>query len=166
LGYTHFYRWEVLDQADPSKRFRNSIGWSTTTRTRPILLDKFFEALTSLDPLSGLPDLRINSPFTIDELADFQTDGALWEASAARGAHDDAILSCAIGYYIAWRLAGGEREPLAEKRRRRSEVESRQQARDLRVATFRNSDYTADEMGAGLDDAESDPSAPPYHFYR
>lgn len=167
LGYAHFYRWEVLDSADPSKRFRQSIGWSTTTRTRPILLDKFYEGITTLDPLSGHPDFRLNSPFTQSELADFQTDGALWEAEAARGAHDDAILSAAIGYYVAWRLAGGEREPLAEKRRRRAEIEVRQQEKDARVAEWRNSAYTVDEMGDGLDEADEDPhDSRPYGFHR
>ncbi len=167
LGYSHFYRWEVLDAADPNKRFRQSIGWSTTQRTRPILLDKFFEAITALDPLTGLPDFRVNSPFTQNELADFQTDGALWEAEAARGAHDDGIMSAAIGYYVAWRLAGGEREPLGERRRRKAEVEVRQREQEGRVAEYRNSAFTIDEMGGGLDDADEDPhDTNPYRFYR
>ena len=166
LGYTHFYRWEVADSFNPAKRFTARVGWATTTRTRPILLDKFYEAITTLDPLTGYPDLRINSPFTQNQLADFQTDGALWEAEAARGAHDDCILSAAIGYYVAWRLAGGEREPLNERRRRRAETEERQRERDARVAEYRNSAYTVGEMGDSLDDADEDPSLPPYQFYR
>ncbi len=34
LGYRHFYIWEVLDQADPAKRFTPRMGWMTTARTR------------------------------------------------------------------------------------------------------------------------------------
>ena len=89
LGYTHFYRWEYYDEHDPSRRFSTRIGWLTTPRTRPMLLDKLKSALTTLDPVTGQPDLLTHSPFLHDECKDFQTEGALWEAEAARGAFDD-----------------------------------------------------------------------------
>ena len=153
LGYSHFYRWEILDASNPSKRFRPTIGWTTTNRTRPIILDKLYEAITTLDPLSGLPDYRINSPHTQNELADFQTEGALWEAEASRGAHDDALLSSAIGYYVAWRQAGGEHEPLADRRRRRAEEKVRADASaGAKGRDWRNSSYTFDEIGQEQDD--------------
>lgn len=159
LGYGHFYRWEILDAADASKRYRPTIGWTTTPRTRPIILDKLFEAVTTLDPLSGLPDYRINSPHTMNELADFQTEGALWEAEAARGAHDDAVLSSAIGYYVAWRKAGGEIEPLNERRRRKAEEKLRAaEAPGQAGRDWRNTAYTFDEIG--MDEADEDPSSP------
>lgn len=148
LGYGHFYRWEILDAADASKRYRPTIGWTTTPRTRPIILDKLYEAVTTLDPISGYPDFRINSPHTINELADFQTEGALWEAEAARGAKDDAILSAAIGYYVAWRRAGGEIEPLADRRRRKAEEQLRATQQAGQVGRdWRNTAYTFDEIG-------------------
>jgi hypothetical protein len=148
LGYSHFYRWEILDAFDRSKRFRPTIGWTTTPRTRPIILDKLYEAITTLDPLSGLPDYRINSPHTLNELADFQTEGALWEAEASRGAHDDAVLSSAIGYYVAWRQAGGEHEPLADRRRRRAEEKVRAETQAGTAGRdYRNTAYTFDEIG-------------------
>lgn len=149
LGYTQFYRWEVLDAIDPSTRFTSKIGWYTTPRTRPIMLDHFHEAVTTFDPSTGLPDLRLNSPWTIGELADFQTEGALWEAEAARGAFDDCIMSCAIGHIVCWRLAGGEREPLDERRRRVHQMrERRQQLGDDRAAQkdYRNMAYTEPEI--------------------
>lgn len=159
LGYGHFYRWEILDAADPSKRFRPTIGWTTTPRTRPIILDKLYEAVTTLDPLSGLPDYRINSPHTINELADFQTEGALWEAEAARGAHDDAVLSSAIGYYVAWRKAGGEIEPLNERRRRKAEEKLRAAENVLTAGRdYRNTAYTFDEIGQ--EEADEDLHSP------
>ena len=124
LGYTNFYVWEVVDAAQADARFTKRIGWTTTTRTRPILLEKFHDAVTTIDPLSDpahpIADLRLNSPITRAELRHFVTEGLLGEAEHAKGQHDDAIFSTAIGYYVAYRLSGGESEPLAERRRRRA----------------------------------------------
>lgn len=147
LGYRHFYLWEVLDQADPQKRWTTRIGWVTNTRTRPILLDQFYTGITTIDPISGYSDCRINSQFTLDEMRDFKTDGALWEAEAAKGAHDDCIIAGGIAHYVCWRLQGGETEPLADRRRRRKEEElRRQRAGDLAPVDYRNSDRTAQDQ--------------------
>lgn len=150
LGYRHFYVWEVFDQADPRKRFTTKLGWGTTARTRPILLDQFFTGVTTLDPLTGLSDCRINSPFTMDEMRDFQTDGALWEAEAARGAHDDCIIAAGIAHVVCWRLLGGETEPLADRRRRRQEQELRRVRLHPGEAKpdYRNTDATAGEQNS------------------
>lgn len=156
LGYTHFYRWEVLDAIDPSARFTSKIGWYTTPRTRPIMLDHFHEAVTTFDPMTGLPDLRINSPWTLNELGDFQTEGALWEAEAARGAHDDCIMSLAIGHIVCWRLAGGEREPLDERRRRLHQMRQRQtriEGDQAAQKDYRNMAYTEPEINQFADRA-------------
>jgi hypothetical protein len=149
MGYRNFYIWEVLDQADPAKRFTTRMGWVTTPKTRPILLDQFYTAVTSIDPITGFSDLRLNSSLTLDEMRDFQTEGALWEAEAARGAHDDCIIAAGIGHYVAWRLMGGEAEPLSDRRRRRREEQLRATRQGV-VGTrdFRNSDATADDQKA------------------
>lgn len=149
LGYRHFYIWEVLDQADPQKRWTTRMGWLTTPRTRPILLDQLYTGITTIDPITGYSDCRINSPFTLEEMRDFRTDGALWEAEAARGAHDDCLIAAGINHYVCWRLQGGETEPLADRRRRRQE-EARRRARqgDQGPADFRNSDSTAQDQKA------------------
>lgn len=166
LGYRHFYTWEVLDQADPQKRWTTRIGWVTTPRTRPILLDQFYTGVSTLDPLSGYSDCRVNSPFTLDEMRDFRTDGALWEAEAAKGAHDDCIVALGIAHYVAWRLLGGETEPLADRRRRRAEERRRQQRLGVQGSPdYRNTDstsldqkqqegLTAEERLQGTDDDE------------
>ena len=148
LGYSHFYRWEVFDSGDPAKRFTRKIGWQTTKATRPIILDHLYHALTRLDPISGKPDLLINSPHTWGELADFQTDGALWEAAATKGAHDDCLMSLAIGHYVSWRLQGGEREPVAEIRRRRHEIDRQLElhAGESVRPDWRNLPFSSDEM--------------------
>jgi hypothetical protein len=147
LGYRHFYIWEVLDQADPVKRWTTRMGWMTTPRTRPILLDQLYTGITTIDPITGYSDCRVNSGFTLDEMRDFQTDGALWEAEAAKGAYDDCLIALGIAHYVAWRLLGGETEPLADRRRRRHEEEKRRlQLVDQVPLDYRNSDVTVDQQ--------------------
>ena len=162
LGYRHFYIWEVLDQADPQKRFTTKMGWVTTRKTRPILLDQFYTSVTLIDPITGFSDCRLNSPFTLDEMRDFQTDGALWEAEAGRGAHDDCIIAAGIAHYVAWRLMGGESEPLSDRRRRRQEEALRRlRAGDVGLTDFRNTDATAqdqkEQQGQPPDHLEQEP---------
>jgi hypothetical protein len=91
LAYGHFMVWEYLDAATAKSRFSTRIGWVTTARTRPLLLDKLYTSLTNRDPVTNLPDLIVHSPFLIDELRDFQTETVLAEATAAKGAHDDCV---------------------------------------------------------------------------
>lgn len=151
LGYTHFYVWEVVDAADASARFTKRIGWSTTTRTRPILLEKFHDAVTTRDPISGLADFRLNSPITRSELRFFVTEGLLGEAEHAKGQHDDCIFAAAIGYYVAYRQSGGEAEPLAERRRRRSLLHA-QTVETGERRDWRNSASSFEAAQAGEDD--------------
>lgn len=147
LGYTHFYLWEVVDEADPGKRFTSRIGWQTTPKTRPMLLSAFRDAITNVDPLTGYSDLRVNSVFTIDELRDFQTQEGLGQAEAGPGAHDDSLMALAVAHITAWRLMGGELEPLADRRKRRQEEELRRRSQGQIVkADYRNSDATADDQ--------------------
>lgn len=149
LGYRHFYVMEHVGAAAHSNRFSAREGWYTTQRTRPIVLDHIYEALTTYDPVTGEPDLLINSPHTLGELHDFQTDGALADAAAAAGAHDDCLMSIAIGHYVSWRLAGGEREPLADRRRRLRMIEQRRaalSAYDQSGATYQTMPYTQEEI--------------------
>lgn len=156
LGYSHFYRWEYLDAADPQHRYSTKVGWMTTPRTRPLLLDKLYESLTAVDPTTGLPDLLIHSSILLAELHDFQTESTLSEAEAARGAHDDCIMSCAIAHYVAWRLQGGEQEPLdARRRRRHEETAARQASATAALQTtrdWRNTSATATEHRAMVDE--------------
>jgi hypothetical protein len=146
LGYGHFYVWEVADAASPEKRRTTRIGWYTTPRTRPLLLSSFHDAITSFDPITGQPDLILNSPITRGELRHFITPDVLGNAEHAAGQHDDAIFASAIGYYVAWRLAGGESEPIAERRRRRSaQQHADAAAADRPRGDWRNSAVTSEE---------------------
>lgn len=164
LGYRHFYQWENAAASNSANRFSPRDGWYTTQRTRPMLLDHLYEALTTYDPITGDPDLVLNSSRTIAELQDFQTDGALVDAAAAAGAHDDCLMSVAIAHYIGHRKAGGEREPLAERRRRLRQIELRQEALARLTGagnSFQNMPYTSDEMEAAQGGREDrlDPEA-------
>ena len=152
LGYSHFYVWEYADSASPDRRYSTKIGWVTTSRTRPLLLASFYAAVTNLDSLSQLPELILNSPSTRGELRHFVTVGTIGEAEAARGQHDDCVLAAAIGYYVAWRLAGGETEPLAERRaRRQAQIALRAGDQAAQGVYWRNTAVTAEEMDHGLE---------------
>jgi hypothetical protein len=153
LGYTAFYVWEYADSASPDRRYSSKIGWVTTTRTRPILLAAFRDAVTTFDPVTGAPDFILNSPITRGELRHFITpDGSLASAEAARGQHDDCVMTAAIGYYVAWRLAGGESEPIAEKRRRRAAQQALTPSAQRVPKDFRNTAMTTDEVAAHVED--------------
>ena len=150
LGYGNFYRWEYYDAADPSKRYSTKIGWVTNERTRPVMLAKFHGAVTRVDPLTHLPDLRLNSPITLDQLRDFRTEEDLGKAAATAHKHDDAIMACAIGYYVAWRLTGGEILPLDDRRRVKHLAKLAEEAHPDRTVDFRNSDASAQEQDQAL----------------
>lgn len=159
LGYSNFYIWEYYDAADPSARISTKIGWYTTPRTRPMLLDKLYDGLTTVDPVSGNRDLVTHSSLLHEELKDFQTVGALWEAEHARGATDDCIFGVAIAHYCAWKLQGGETEPLEERRRRRSEQKAQlaKVAGQTQKPDYRNTVATADDQNRGLPNSEDAP---------
>ncbi len=153
LGYTAFYIWEYADSASPDRRYSSKIGWVTTTRTRPILLTAFRDAITTFDPITNQPDFILNSPITRGELRHFITpDGTLVNAEAARGQHDDCVMAAAIGYYVAWRLAGGEHEPIAEKRRRRTALLAQAPDANRPRLDYRNSAMTTDEVAAHVEE--------------
>ncbi len=152
LGYTAFYIWEYADSASPERRYSTKIGWVTSTRTRPILLTAFRDAITTVDPITGQPDYILNSPVTRAELRHFITPDVLANAQAARGQHDDCVMSGAIGYYVAWRLAGGEHEPIAEKRRRKAAMIAQAAALPLVRRDYRNTALTTDEVEAHVEE--------------
>lgn len=158
LGYNNFYRRETLDAATVKHRYLPREGWLTTPRTRPLLLSTLYGALTTIDPTTGETDLRLNSVHTIGELQDFQTDTILAEAAAVAGAHDDCLMSVAIGYYLASTYAAGEREPISERRRRLHHIEQRRKRlNETETTDYRNSAYTLEEVDQYLGRDPLDP---------
>jgi len=152
LGYTSFYIWEYADAASPERRYSTRIGWMTSRRTRPLLLASFHGAITAFDPATATPDFILNSPTTRGELRHLITASTIGEAEAARGQHDDAIMAAAIGYYVAWRLAGGEIEPIAERRRRKQALAEQAKVAARPRRDWRNSAATAEEADAAEPD--------------
>lgn len=155
LGYNNFYVWEVIDARNPSSRFSQRIGWMTTPRTRPLILTDFHEAVLTLDETTGERDLQINSTFTIEDMSNLviPEGGRIGDAEAGSGGYDDCVLSAAINHYVLWRQAGGEREPLAEARRRwrtQEWMRRHQLEEEESEADFRNMPYTADESGGRI----------------
>ena len=158
MAYQHLFRWEYLDALDPKSRYSTKAGWVTTTRTRPMLLDKLYHSLTTIDPVTHLTDLVVHSTLLIDELRDFATETTLAEAAASRGAHDDVVMATAIAHYVSWRLQGGEQEPLSERRSRlHQEKAARAAAGPLagqQKRDWRNTGCTAEEWHAAVDPDE------------
>jgi hypothetical protein len=145
LGYSSFYVWEYADSATPERRYSTKIGWVTTNRTRPLLLASFYGAILAEDAITAQPDFILNSPITRGELRHFITESTIGEAEAARGQHDDCVMAAAIGYYVAWRMAGGEIEPIAERRRRRAALRARAATERQPVGDYRNTGLTIEE---------------------
>jgi hypothetical protein len=149
LGYSNFYVWQWEDVAPGTSRFSRRIGWVTSRRTRPIILTHLHRAVTTFDEATGQPDLVVNSPMTIDEMRDFQTEGQLWEAEAAPGSTDDCIMSLAIAYYVSRTLMLEGGETIEEQRRRasfiRTEHERMKREKGYRV-DYINTDSTVDDM--------------------
>jgi hypothetical protein len=154
-GYSNLFVWRHEDARDPKSRYTRAFGWFTTRRTRPVILARYYRAVTTLDVRTGLPDYRINSPHTMAEMQDFVSDsGALWEAEASRGAHDDCIMAGAIAVHVAQTLHFDTREPLAEQRRRLSEEKARRDRQESRTGArpdYQNSDVTFSEVTEGED---------------
>lgn len=158
IGYTNLYIWQYLDSVE-GHQFTSRYGWYTNQRTRPLMLQAYMHAVKTVDPHTGLPDYRVNSPFTLAEMADFQSDGPLWMAQATDGAHDDAIMAGAIGVIVAKTLTYEQRETVHEARRRMSEEKMRVEhntALAQQKVSFQTTDATYDEM-QGRDTFDEDP---------
>jgi hypothetical protein len=126
LGYTNFWIWRILDARKLEKRFTQRIGFWTSRRTRPIILDRLITAVTTQDPVSGYSDLRINSPHAFAEMRRFVAAPGvgLMHAAAAPGSNDDVVMGLAIGNHCAHTILNEDGEPLAETRRRLNEEAS------------------------------------------
>jgi len=149
-GYSNLFVWRHEDARDPKSRYTRAFGWFTTRRTRPVILARYYRALTTLDERTGLPDYKLNSPLTQAELQDFISEGALWEAEAEKGANDDCIMTGAIAVHVAQTLHFDSREPLSEQRRRMSEEVARRKSIESKTGVrpdYQNTDVTYSEMG-------------------
>jgi hypothetical protein len=168
-GYQNLYVWQYEDAATQSGRYTQKFGWWTSVRTRPIIVQRYIRAVRHVDESiktdrwpAGMPDYVINSPFTIAELADFQTPAAEWAAEAASGAFDDCIMAGAIGIHVAQTLYFEAGEPLTEQRARMAEERLRQkeQAPAGVKVDYQTTDATTDEMTGPQGDGFYDDELP------
>lgn len=165
IGYTNLYIWRYLDAVE-GKDLTTRYGWYTNQRTRPLILQYYHHAIKTVDPFTGLPDYRINSPHTLAEMSAFQSAGALWMAEAVDGAHDDCIMAGAIGVFVAQTLQYDQRETSSESRRRLSAEAARAEhnaALTKQQVSFQTTDASYDEMvGRDEDDIEGGYKVPHY----
>jgi hypothetical protein len=153
-GYQHFFVWQYEDKRNPANRYSTNIGWYTSAKTRGIILTRYRRAITAYDPITNQPDYRINSPFTMEELKDFQTESGLVHAAASAGATDDCIMAGAISVHVAQTLYLETGEPLSEARHRLTAERVRAERLAAHLRTHRdyiNTDATVAEM-EGRDD--------------
>lgn len=122
-GYTNLFIWQYEDAATVEGMYTKRFGWYTTIRTRPIIISRVIRAVKSVDPVTQLPDIRVNSPFTLRDLDDFQQPpgGSISEACAASGASDDAVMALAVALHVAQTLQFEQGEPVADRRHRLNE---------------------------------------------
>lgn len=164
IGYTNLYIWQYLDAVD-GHQFTTKYGWYTNQRTRPLILQAYMHALKAVDPTTGYPDYRINSPHTQHELADFQSPGPLWMAEHTDGGHDDCIFAGAIGVFVARTMQQTRGETIHDARKRiHQEAKRAERVADLREQqiSFQSTDATAEGMMGNELDSYGDPIDNPY----
>lgn len=114
-GYTNHHVWVRYDskRIDPSRS--RKLGWYTTTWSRAMILDWF---------IKGVKDnwLDINSPWIIDEMADFERDEKINKLQATTGSHDDRIMSLAMVHFSLGIMdTRGQKSSLVQDRQTRLE---------------------------------------------
>lgn len=87
MGYPLLYQRRVYDQAN--MQWINKLGWSTTGKTRQIMLDHLRSAF-----LTGA--IIVNDPRTLSEMLAFVKSETTGKIQAIKGAHDDCVMALAI----------------------------------------------------------------------
>lgn len=104
LGYARFYVKRNLAKRGGAATQSTVIGWKTTSTSKPAVVSKFQQAI-------GQYELAINSPYVVDEMADFTPKGAIYPA------HDDRLVPCAIGTYVMHEYDFGRSETAGHRYR-------------------------------------------------
>lgn len=93
LGYTNVY--SFVDEAVVAGTFSKEYGWKTTTKTRPMMLEKLAE-------LTRTNQLELHCERTIAEMHTFIfADEIGKKAEAQPGCHDDCVMSLAIAVAVS-----------------------------------------------------------------
>lgn len=139
----------ILKQYDKRENvFTNKLGWWTNRTTRPKLIARGLHAFT-------YGDLIVNSPYCLEEMADFERDHFIAKAKAAYGRHDDRLMALLIGYWGGhdeeW-LSGDdvaeERRLLAAAQTVQTEIIEKQVVPGPRRPDYQNQPVSASDMWA------------------
>jgi hypothetical protein len=88
--YPNFYTEEVFDKV--SEQFTTKLGFTTSVKSKPLIINKLRDALAA-------NDIKVNDPDTLDEARTFViTDTGKYEADSS--AHDDTIISLALALHV------------------------------------------------------------------
>ena len=87
LGYGNLYTRRQFDQVQ--RKWVNRLGWRTDTSTRPVMIDKFRNAISE-------GSLIINSYDLVQEMRTFVFNDS-GKAEAMPGEHDDRVMACGVG---------------------------------------------------------------------
>jgi hypothetical protein len=95
-GYTNLYTPIRYANTLTPERGRNTVGWVSNERSRRDLWTRGMKHIIQRK-------IRINSPFTIEEMADCQADDWMWTetARAKFGKHDDRVVALLLAIYAA-----------------------------------------------------------------
>lgn len=105
LRYPRQYVRETID--DYTHKVRQSFGFLTNTKTRPVILAELIKAVRD--------DIEIvNDETTLEEMLSFVRNPETLKPEAEPGAHDDCVLSLAIAHHIRPQQSYLLQEPRAQ----------------------------------------------------
>ena len=91
LDYTNLFIRKDYEKRE--NLYTTKLGWHTTRHNRGLIIARGLHALS-------YGDLVLNSPYLIDEMADFESNHDLAAAKAKkRGSHDDRVMALLIAYF-------------------------------------------------------------------
>lgn len=102
-------------------------GWHTTRNNRGLIIARALHAFQ-------YGDLVVNSPFLLDEMADFESNHDIAQAKVkAHKGHDDRILALLVGYWGGHDEEFLSGDDIGEQRRLRTSAQTAQQQLLLQV---------------------------------
>ena len=94
-GWSNFYRYRHYDKVNGGWAVR--VGWHTNAETRPRLLSCAVQHIKACH-------WKINSPWTIDEISNFEYNSEKMTMKASVGSRDDRVMSAMIALYCSKEL--------------------------------------------------------------
>jgi hypothetical protein len=111
------------------------LGWNTNADTRPKMLARAIQQIKAYQ-------WRINSPWLIDEISDFEYDAQRMKMKAAVNCHDDRVIAAFIALYCSSEISSFNNEVSTTMREDMNAT--------LTKPTFQQMDVSADEVDADM----------------